>query len=600
MSAIEAVAVYDDRVVSKRPKFGVNKGALSNTVTPFYAISNNGSQQTYQIQIPSESTYVDRAIQWNSTCYLQFTVTSPNVVLNQPVVNIGVDFASSAFPLHRLCQTLSATINNTTVTVNEQDVINEITRLVDSKKNRSKRTCPTYLDTYANYNDAYLTNRNPLAGFNNSSSDEDEPNGAFYGLVFTNPAGTPLTGSGSYIYQTITYNYVNGIPVGTNNTASPPALITVYPLFVSIRSTEQLQLSPFTWSECQEWDSALFGIQNIALIMNFNTPSFTGLNGRVLRVTEQNGKVFSALDYNRTVVQPFGDSLVYVTTLTPPLDLPLPVTNFVPFMEFPRYVFSNAQTVPAKGSLPAVPFQTVTLSSIPDYLILMAKPTNYAKTDADYYLPITQVSINWDNNSGILSSYNTQNLYSISSRNGVNMSYNQWIGSANNSTSNSVALSGGFVILKLGVDIPLATGQCAGLNGNYTFSANVTVNNQTSSSVVGFNLWLVAVNSGFFQSQKGSSLIIKSPVTSKEVLDAPLAGYVTRKETQRMVGGGFFDSLANAFNKVKDFVSQNSGAIKSVVSAAKPLLPSEAQQVLGAVGLGKTGKMRTMRLKDQY
>jgi hypothetical protein len=64
-----------------------------------------------------------------------------------------------------------------------------------------------------------------------------------------------------------------------------------------------------------------------------------------------------------------------------------------------------------------------------------------------------------------------------------------------------------------------------------------------------------------------------------------------------MVGGGFFDSLSNAFNKVKDFVTQHSGVLKSVVSAAKPLLPSEAQQVLGAVGLGKNGKMH-MRLKN--
>jgi hypothetical protein len=563
-------------------------------VTPFYAISNNGSQQTYQIQIPSESTYVDRALKWQSTVYLQFQVATPNVVNAQPVVNVGVDFASSAFPLHRLCQTLSATINNTTVTINEQDVINEITRLVDSKKNRSKRTCPTYLDTYASYNDAYLTNRNPLAGFNNSTTDEDEANGAFYGLVFTNPAGTPLSGSGSYTYGGVNYNYANGIPVGTTNSGT---LVTSYPIFVSITSTEELQLSPFTWSECQEWDSALFGIQNIALIMNFNSPSFTGLNGRVLRCTQQNGKEFSGLQFNQTIAQPFGNSLVYVTTLTPPLDLPLPSTNFVSWMEFPRYVFSNSQTIPAKGNVGAVPFQTVTLSSIPDYLILMAKPKSYAVTDADYYLPITQVSINWDNNSGILSTTNAQNLYSISSHNGVNMSYNQWIGSCNNSTGDNVALTGGFIILKMGVDVPLATGQCSGLNGNYTFSANVTVKNQTGADVNGFNLWLVAVNSGFFQSQKGSSLIIKSPVTAKEVLDAPLADYVTRKQVQRMVGGGFFDSLSNAFNKVKDFVTQHSGVLKSVVSAAKPLLPSEAQQVLGAVGLGKNGKMH-MRLKN--
>lgn len=596
MSGMEVVSVYDDRVVSKRPVFGVTKGALSNTVTPFYAISNNSSQQTYQIQIPSESTYVDRAIKWQSTVYLQFNVSAPNAVLNQPVVQIGTDFAPSAFPLHRLCQTLTATINNTTVTVNEQDVINEVTRLVDLNKNRKQRTCPTYLDTYLSYNDAIGSNRNPLAGFNNSVSDDTEANGAFYGLVFTNPAGQPLVGNGSYTYNSVVYNYTNGVPVATNDTATPPALITSYPIFVSLTSTEELQLSPFTYSECQEYESSLFGIQNISLIMNFNSPSFSGLNGRVLRCASLNSNVFSGLSFNTTIAQPFGNSLVYVTTLTPPLDLPLPQSSVVPWYEFPRYVYSVNQPINAGASVTGLNFQTVTLSSIPEFLILAVKPQSYGVNEADYYLPISQVSINWDNNSGILSTTNATNLYAMAVRNGLNMSYNQWRGQANNSISttangNDLALTGGFLVLRVGIDIPLQTGQAAGLNGNYTFSAQVTATNNSANNLTGVNLWLIAVNSGFFQSQKGSSVVIKSPVTSKEILDAPMGSAMTRNEAKRMVGGGFFDSLSSAFQKAKGFLSQHMPLIKSVSSLVKPHLPETARSIMSAVGLGKQKKL---------
>jgi hypothetical protein len=50
MSAdIEKLAVFDDRIVQTRPKYAVEKGALSLTNSPFQAISQTTSQHTYNI-----------------------------------------------------------------------------------------------------------------------------------------------------------------------------------------------------------------------------------------------------------------------------------------------------------------------------------------------------------------------------------------------------------------------------------------------------------------------------------------------------------------------------------------------------------------------
>jgi hypothetical protein len=71
MSAdIEKLAVFDDRIIQTRPKYAVEKGALSLTNSPFQAISQTQSQHTYNIYFPSENVYVARDMEWSSTVFL--------------------------------------------------------------------------------------------------------------------------------------------------------------------------------------------------------------------------------------------------------------------------------------------------------------------------------------------------------------------------------------------------------------------------------------------------------------------------------------------------------------------------------------------------
>jgi len=362
MSAdIEKLAVFDSRIVQSRPKYAVEKGALSLTNAPFQAISASASQHTYNIYVPSENVYVDRAVEWSSTCYQTFGVQIAVAPADgTPIVKAGRDFSLCAFPLNSLCSTLTATINDTTSVINSQDVLKEVLRLTDYKKNRLQRTCPTMLDKYASYDDAAGAINNPLAGYENQTDFAETPNGAFYNLVFTDPSGAAL-GTASPAYPAgpwgaaANYAAVNGVPVYAAALAGGGP----FQIYVKWRSTEKLVLSPFTFSDVHEWDTGLFGINNIQLIMNLQAPT------RTLRFTAAYGRTLtSAPAYNSNATQgPFSDSVVNVQFLTPSLDVPLPPKSVVPYMEFPRYITTSTATVPA-GQTVQLQSQTITLPQI--------------------------------------------------------------------------------------------------------------------------------------------------------------------------------------------------------------------------------------------
>jgi hypothetical protein len=63
--------------------------------------------------VPSENVFVDRKLQWSSTCSMQFQLAVAGALApGDSLVVPGRDFALSAFPLNSLCSTLSSTIND--------------------------------------------------------------------------------------------------------------------------------------------------------------------------------------------------------------------------------------------------------------------------------------------------------------------------------------------------------------------------------------------------------------------------------------------------------------------------------------------------------
>jgi len=610
MSAdIEKLAVFDDRIVQSRPRYAVEKGALSVTNSPFNAIAANTSQHTYNVLVPSENVFIDRSVDWTSTCYLSFQVTvlpetSGTTDEASPLAAIGTNLALCPFPLQSLTTTMTATINDTTVTINSADVLPQVLRMTDYKKNRLIRTCPTMLDRYQKYSDIGYGGNSPLNGFASALNVDEVPNGAFSGLEWTTPAGQPLSQLAAP-YTDPTTGWVASadapypqIPVGAVFTGGTAKVYTVYARFTSC---EKLVLSPFVFSDIHEWDTGLFGCQNIQLVMNLSSP------GRVLRSFPLDSSLSTAgssisatltcgnIQYNTSATnaqQAFAQSRVNLQFLTPSLDVPLPPKSVVPYMEFPRYISGNLGSIAAKSTL-AVSSQTITLPQIPDLLIIYAKPVNGYVTSTgvpdlnqgDWMVPISNISVNFDNFSGLLSSHTQQQLYKMSVHNGLEMDWLSWSGLAytgfdykdNGAGATQTALVGGMLVLKPGRDIVLQAGQAPSLVGNFVLQFNITLVNNTSSAISP-QLYVITANSGFFETIKGSSRVIKGVLTEQDIISAPVAPGGTTGALRRAVGGNILGSLGNALSRVKGMFHRGESKAEEKmehpkVKASKGMMP---------------------------
>lgn len=604
-------AVFDDRIIQSRPKFAVNKGALSLSNAPFSALSQTSTQHTYQIYAPSENVFLDRAMEITTTFFLRADATAAAPVPNQQAVRvIGKDIALAAFPFNSMLSTLQATINDTTVTVNSEDVLKEVLRLTDYAENRVQRTCTTFLDNYLRYADGNGAINTPLGSFASSTGHDYVPNGAYPYIDFTDPNGVVLVGNGTYVSASSApgnISYVNGVPVGDGARQ-------VFDLYFRVRTTEKLVMSPFVFADQYEWSTGLFGINNISIVANLKGP------GRVLRndPTATAGGfpavTLGAPVFNSTVSQGvFQNSVMNVQFLTPSLSVDLPPKSVIPYMEYPRYISPTGSAL-APGAVSQVISQTITLPQIPDMLLVYVRaqqvsgqPDPYGTSYADGYLPIATgfdgirapLSVNFDNFSGLLSSHTTEELYAMCIHNGLEQSWEEWIGRGQKAGSNvaggfalggRVALTGGPLVLKMGQDITLQEGQAASLVGNFTLQLSLQVRNNYDITVAP-QMVVITVNSGFLESIRGSSRVIKGVLSEQDIINAPMASAGTRAEMARVVGSGFMSSLSNALMKAKDIYQKT----KPAVSAMRGALPEgQAKSLLGSLGYGTGAGMHGM------
>lgn len=624
MSAdIEKLAVFDDRIIQTRPKFAVEKGALSLTNSPFSAISQTQSQHTYNIYVPSENVYVARDMDWSSTVFLRVDAmlndsAGGQYPIGQPLFQLGVDGSLAALPLNSLVATMTATINDTTVAINSQDVLTEVLRLTDYKQTRLQRTAPTMLDKYQRNEDSLNATNDPISGYTNMSHDYHEvPNGAWGNIVYTDPDGNvlpPTSQSPAYTYEGVAVNTVDGVPVSTDQGAG--VVNAKYSVFLKWRTSEKLVLSPFIFAEQYSGDTGLFGINNIQLVMNMRDPSralrlrntFVGTTSKEYYsgVLGDPTTFGSGVSYNTRVgTGVFRDSVINAQFLTPSLDIPLPPKSVVPYFEYPRFITQPQNSTMQSGTVQQIQSQTITLPAIPDLLIIYCKAiASPAALSVDRsqdptlpqfgasYLPIecsfdgartTQpLSINFDNFSGLLSSHTSEQLYHMSVANGLEMDWDTWSGIARVPTGaggGRVPTVGGFLVLKPSVDLTLQSGQAPSLVGNFTLQLNVRVRNTFPFEVVP-QLYVITANSGFFESIRGSSRIIKGVLSEQDIISAPLAPAGTREGLARMIGGKVL-AMANRLGMVKGHSGASASAPKMEAKVGGAMMPQRG----GARGL---------------
>lgn len=647
------ILVKDDRLeVVDNIKYAVVKGGQNVTMAQFRAISATDSQLVFNIQVPSEQTIIDRRVLLSTD--LTLTVTSQAVewaaggagpaTVYEPTSKVGCGYGIysglAEYPLHQLMTVASATINNNTVSINIRDVLPAIVRLLDKKElgayNGMTATATDFFQSYAD------------SVYSISSSN---------GSVSTSTLDTDEVGRGSLYLKSRTVSY--------------DAVSSICTEVLTWHISEPLLLSPFIYCNPKSNAQGFYGIQNMNFVLNIGGTErvFRGLDG-VDGLGGSSGLIATPTAVYASPAGLFtttaGASLPYITGvgkggaglplfaqdtsllftfLTPhPSDL-MPARNIVPYYELPRYI---TPTAPKSGPYgitstgvvePVVDLQggaqyitqTLQLNQIPDKLIVFLTKANKSWGDSDSFLPIRKVSIQFNNNSGILSAARCEDLYRMAKDNGSNQSWHEWVGCATASRTSDYALapnetlatgyqsayglapvggeinvssaftSGSCMVLEFGKDIQLVEDFFApGSLGNFNLQINVYADNNNVTLPVGIsstvNLFIVTMNSGVFVCERGTSSTYTGILTRADVLEASEQDAYTHSDVKRMVGGGFLDMLKSGVSKLAPLVK----AVAPVVAPmAKDYLKSKgalgklASAGIGAMGYGSAGAGRS-------
>jgi hypothetical protein len=447
---------------------------------------------------------------------------------------------------------LSVTINNNTVSLNVQDALPAIIRLLcEDDLTWYNSASPAFADMIGAYGLA--------GGLSNSNS-------ALWGCNDPRRAHR-----GCFAPSTVT-----SVGSGANT-------VTTY----IFKLTEPLLISPFIYADLKSNNQGFYGIQNMNIIINLSGNSNRLWRGLSLR---GNALSFANPSYRANtisaVTSSVSDSTLLFTFLTPhPSDL-MPARNIVPFYELPRYITPSSAAITAyvpgaiaingqsTAQTTTITLNTLQLNQIPDKLILYTRLASNLQYwgNADVALPIISVAVQFNNNAGILSTARQVNLWEMSRDNGLTSSYSDWIGFAVGSVDQQasyvnpalgqgmslVPTVGSYLCLEFGKDIQLTEDfYAAGSLGNFNLQVNVTVANNTiydinNPAASQLEVVLITMNSGVFVCERGTSSTYTGILTKQDVLEASQQEHYTHDDVDRMVGGAskFFSSLKSGLKNV--------------------------------------------------
>ena len=570
-SNIETVLVRDD-ILTVSDKIGYAVAGCPQNVSSqiFTAISATANSQIYTITVPSTSTIMSREVLWSC----QFVVAiSGNPATGVPLFQPSKFMALAAMPLSQMCSNLALQINTTTTSVTLNRILDPVMRCMDRKKfSEAYGTTPTYLDNVGSYNqlgDTAITgyDNNPFGGYGLAIDPLYPPRGSFKidGVV------CPVGNAGALTLGSITYTV-----------------------------TEPIFLSPFSY-DGSDAGAGLSGISNINATFNMDS-----LAQRAVRWFA-NG--VPNLQVTAVAMVPARCSLECVF-VTPAVDQLVPSTCVTPYCNLTNYVSTLGAAFPAAAEdarpAPGVDFNSsnIQLNGIPDAIILNIRGQfgSLNPSCADSYATINSVSINFDNQNGLLSSASQALLWNFSKESGSGQSFLEFSGQAtvtpqavagyNSVATLTAATTGSVLYLKFGTHITIPNAYNApGSAGNYNLQVRVNASNLTGvamdSSVVGGpgnpELNIIVVQSGLFVSQNGQSQTYLNILTRQQVLDAKLQAPVARTELKRMLGGGFFSNLkaiaSKAMPHIRAFVTHVAPHVKSFVKEhVSPLLKEHLSQ----------------------
>jgi len=528
--------------------YAVKSGGSATTYQSFPSTSATNSVIVFNIQVPSENIIVGRDALLQSP--LQFTLTVSDVPAGETAIVWGQTASLQAFPLASCMTTATATINNTTTSVNLQDVLPQILRLNSNRElYRYNGTTPSLPDqNWGKYSDSYASNSSPLASYYNQSYDNDQcPRGAF-------PCYAQVDRFVGGVWQ-------DNSPISTGVAAE------TWRVSVFTTVAEPLFLSPFIYADPYHNRQGMLGINNMSFTLNINAT----LNRLVSAFVPPGASVVIApgvlADPMPAAKWLANGNLFQNTYAVPQLSAPasggptmllkllssqpsdrLETRNVVPYFDLPRYLTSSANNpVLAAATARTITSQSIQLSQLPDYFIIVARKSVQTQTitDTSSFLTIRNISINLNNQSGLLSSATPQDLWRMSVKNGSMQTWEEFSGSAYvNDTAlgnNGLISTTGSMFIVSPADLSLPDYLSSGSLGAFQLQFNAQVFNQFDEAIQ-VEICVIAANSGIFVLQQGTCSVYTGILTREAVLAAK--SQQSTQSDDRMIGGMLSRGLA--------------------------------------------------------
>ena len=490
-----------------------------------YQLSVSPTQSSWSISPPSNQTIVDRYIRVRH--YVEFE--SANAA-----IDLGINSGFRQFPVSSITDVATLSINGEQVSENVQSKLHGMLTYGNTPEQRRKSwsTAPCQPDSYQDYGDylSYGSARNPLADYGENSTEPSR---------------------GGFDVEVVTVN---------------KKLRAIF--------TEPVWVSPLYNG---------LGTQTEGLV-NVNQLNLT------LRYSTNASRVFchhAIAALGATTATFYQAPELLVNYLTPDMTQPLPSLQVLPYQSCNEYVRELPEIT--AGNTANVFSDTIRLSQVPRFVYLFARRNEATSTyeTSDSFLGIDTVSIQWNNEAGLLSGATKQDLFEMSSRNGCNLSYPAW-----------TKYRGSVLALELGKDIGLPDQLSPGVNGQFTIQAQVTFRNLDAASFTG-TFYMVCVNEGVMTIGPNVARSSLGGISPEKVMRAGES--MEKSDHSDMEGGSFFSSLKSVAKKGHKLVRKHGGlAMKIGETAGLAVAPElvvgyEAAKALSG-GSAVGGNLRAGRL----
>jgi hypothetical protein len=453
------------------------------------------------------------------------------------LLQVGSNDSPRFAPLNsKLIQNLVSQINNAQVSINSNDFMSAFLRISNSPEDRISfnSTSPNMPDMSQEYSDLTGFIKNPLGSYGDGTS-SDEPRGGFSQITVLS---------------------------NTNTSAVVNLVFTERVILPPWAYGADNQARGFTNVQTLDWNFTLSPLQNC---WSHSTSGNT--------ITSIVGTFFAPPQLD----------MVFITRnqrLQYPRQL---VYNYMDIQRFPNPVVTLAA-----GAQVVIPSNNLQLQSIPTRLVLFAREQNSDllgdPSATDTFMNLSHLEVQWSNRNALLGAMTEQQLYEMSVKNGLNLSWSQW-----NKYVGSIA------IIEPSSDLGLPYDQASGLLTTLQLQINATFNNKGSNSK-NIVFYILVLQEGTMSTYEGESRTVMNlnVVTTNDVISSYNAQVVPYYKIEKIIGGSFFSRLSNFFRPIHDFVKKN-----KLVSRITSLIPHPAGKAASAVAnlAGYGRRRRVVRRK---